>query len=106
MAEGYGGKLYSTEAYLFALDAAPLLLATGIWILQWPVPLVESVHASRRQGLPIHATSMSLMQTTSEKSDSGNANHTTQAAGAPGGFSGYAGYQVRIEDTRTPRTYG
>ena len=98
--------LYSTEAYLFALDAAPLLLATGIWILQWPVPLVESVHSASRAELPSHAASMGLMQTHSETSNSADANYSTKMGGPDEFSGGYAGYQVPIEDARAPRANG
>ncbi|PWN40381.1 hypothetical protein IE81DRAFT_273501, partial [Ceraceosorus guamensis] len=36
MAQGYGGKLYSTEIYLFVLDALPLALSNAIWAAFWP----------------------------------------------------------------------
>lgn len=36
MAEGYHGKLFTTEIYAFLLDAMPLILGTGIWALFWP----------------------------------------------------------------------
>lgn len=33
--------------YLFVLDAAPLLLAVGIWVLMWPSKLLESIFERR-----------------------------------------------------------
>ncbi|SJX62134.1 uncharacterized protein SRS1_12983 [Sporisorium reilianum f. sp. reilianum] len=46
-AQGYSGYLVSHEVYLFVLDAAPLLLAVGIWVLMWPSKLLESIFERR-----------------------------------------------------------
>ncbi|PWY98612.1 LOW QUALITY PROTEIN: hypothetical protein BCV70DRAFT_227931 [Testicularia cyperi] len=42
-AQGYDGYLVSHEIYLFVLDAAPLVLAVGIWVVMWPSYLLEKV---------------------------------------------------------------
>lgn len=33
--------------YLFVLDAAPLLLAVGIWAVMWPSALLEKIFETR-----------------------------------------------------------
>ncbi|TKY87607.1 hypothetical protein EX895_003621 [Sporisorium graminicola] len=46
-AQGYDGYLVSHEIYLFVLDAAPLLLAVGIWVVIWPSTLLERIFEKR-----------------------------------------------------------
>ncbi|PWN31552.1 uncharacterized protein FA14DRAFT_89200 [Meira miltonrushii] len=41
LAQGYGGYLSRNEAWLFGLDAAPLLLSIGVYIFAWPSAFVE-----------------------------------------------------------------
>ncbi|EST07951.1 RTA-like protein [Kalmanozyma brasiliensis GHG001] len=48
--QGYGGYLVSHEIYLFVLDAAPLLVAVGIWAVMWPSSLLESIFEKRYSG--------------------------------------------------------
>ncbi|KAJ1028358.1 hypothetical protein NDA16_001528 [Ustilago loliicola] len=45
--QGYSGYLVSHEIYLFVLDAAPLLLAVGVWVLMWPSALLEKIFEKR-----------------------------------------------------------
>lgn len=35
-AQGYDGKLRTTEAYFYALDSLPLFLAIAVWAVVWP----------------------------------------------------------------------
>lgn len=44
MAQGYDGTLYTTEIYTMLLDAMPLLLAVGIWVVVWPSYFVDRTH--------------------------------------------------------------
>ncbi|CCF53185.1 hypothetical protein NDA11_006905 [Ustilago hordei] len=48
--QGYSGYLVSQEIYLFVLDAAPLLLAVGIWVTMWPSALLEKIFEKRFSG--------------------------------------------------------
>ena len=43
MAQGYGGYLYSNEIFTFLLDALPLLISIGVWVVVWPGKLIERV---------------------------------------------------------------
>ncbi|KAF9146277.1 hypothetical protein BGX30_002533 [Mortierella sp. GBA39] len=54
--QGYDGYLISKEVFLFVLDAAPLILAIGIWAIVWPPVLLERIAVHVREGL--HAYSM------------------------------------------------
>ncbi|SPO22230.1 uncharacterized protein UTRI_02238_B [Ustilago trichophora] len=45
--QGYSGYLVSHEIYLFVLDAAPLLLAVGVWVVMWPSGLLEKIFERR-----------------------------------------------------------
>lgn len=36
MAQGYSGKLYNTEHYLFFLDIMPLAIGNAVWVIFWP----------------------------------------------------------------------
>ncbi|KAF8950382.1 hypothetical protein BGZ52_002702 [Haplosporangium bisporale] len=41
--QGHQGFLMSHEVYLFVLDAAPLILAIGIWAFIWPTILLDRI---------------------------------------------------------------
>ncbi|KAF9432902.1 hypothetical protein BGZ76_010166 [Entomortierella beljakovae] len=41
--QGYDGYLIRHEVYLFVLDAAPLVLAIGIWAIIWPTVLLQRI---------------------------------------------------------------
>ncbi|KAF9360297.1 hypothetical protein BGX26_009876 [Mortierella sp. AD094] len=53
--QGYSGYLISNEVYLFVLDAAPLVLAIGIWAFIWPTVLLGKIAAKTREGQNISA---------------------------------------------------
>ncbi|SPO28804.1 uncharacterized protein UTRI_10227 [Ustilago trichophora] len=42
-AQGNDGYLVSHEKYLFALDAAPLIIAISVWVIVWPPRLFKSI---------------------------------------------------------------
>ncbi|KAL0948425.1 hypothetical protein HGRIS_011004 [Hohenbuehelia grisea] len=42
LSEGYGGHLSTTESYFYALDALPLIIAVGVYILVWPGKFIPS----------------------------------------------------------------
>ncbi|KAF9367760.1 hypothetical protein CPC16_006055, partial [Podila verticillata] len=47
--QGYQGELISKEIYLFALDAVPLVLAIGVWAINWPTALLDRIAVQTRQ---------------------------------------------------------
>ncbi|KAG0009263.1 hypothetical protein BGZ80_002568 [Entomortierella chlamydospora] len=47
-AQGYNGYLTTHEVFLFILDAAPLVLAIGVWSLNWPSILLDRIKAQTR----------------------------------------------------------
>ncbi|KAK3830844.1 MAG: RTA1 like protein-domain-containing protein [Linnemannia elongata] len=47
--QGYQGELISKEIYLFVLDAVPLVLAIGVWAVNWPTVLLDRITAQVRQ---------------------------------------------------------
>ncbi|KAG0056747.1 hypothetical protein BGZ83_003716 [Gryganskiella cystojenkinii] len=46
--QGHDGVLLNTEVYLFTLDAAPLVLAIGIWAFSWPTVQLARIAAHIR----------------------------------------------------------
>ncbi|KAG0215825.1 hypothetical protein BGX31_000773 [Mortierella sp. GBA43] len=48
-AEGYNGYLISQESFLFILDAAPLVIAIGVFAFIWPPVLLNAIAAQTRQ---------------------------------------------------------
>ncbi|KAF9324834.1 hypothetical protein BG006_000198 [Podila minutissima] len=46
--QGHQGYLISHEVYLFILDAAPLVLAIGIWSFIWPTILLDRIASETR----------------------------------------------------------
>ncbi|KAF9275191.1 hypothetical protein BGZ88_002487 [Linnemannia elongata] len=47
--QGYQGELISKEIYLFVLDAVPLVLAIGVWAINWPTVLLDRIAVQVRQ---------------------------------------------------------
>ncbi|KAF9962428.1 hypothetical protein BGZ65_009196 [Modicella reniformis] len=48
-AGGYDGYLANEEVYLFVLDAAPLVIAIGVFAFIWPPVLLSTIAAQTRQ---------------------------------------------------------
>ncbi|KAF9915323.1 hypothetical protein BX616_006409 [Lobosporangium transversale] len=48
-AEGYDGHLSSNEIYVFVLDAAPLVLAIGVFAFFWPTILLSKITTYTRE---------------------------------------------------------
>ncbi|KAG0337593.1 hypothetical protein BG000_005222 [Podila horticola] len=46
--QGHQGYLISHEVFLFFLDAAPLVLAIGIWSFIWPTTLLDRIASDNR----------------------------------------------------------
>ncbi|KAF9121744.1 hypothetical protein BGX30_002400 [Mortierella sp. GBA39] len=49
-AQGNSGYLVSHEVYLFLLDAAPLVLAIGVWAILWPTTTLDRIASETRDG--------------------------------------------------------
>lgn len=61
--------VHTVEAYLFVLDAAPLLLAVGVWVVMWPSLLLEKIFEARYSTRGIY----SLHKTSSRSQRAGSA---------------------------------
>ncbi|KAF9360296.1 hypothetical protein BGX26_009875 [Mortierella sp. AD094] len=46
--QGYQGYLITHEVFLFVLDAAPLVLAIGVWSFNWPSVLLDRIKVQTR----------------------------------------------------------
>ncbi|GJJ75464.1 hypothetical protein EMPS_07822 [Entomortierella parvispora] len=57
-AQGYAGQLISKEIYMFLLDAVPLVLAIGVWAVNWPTPLLDRISDQVRQGTLVYNMEM------------------------------------------------
>ncbi|KAF9112283.1 hypothetical protein BGX27_003684 [Mortierella sp. AM989] len=51
--QGYHGELITKEVYLFVLDAAPLVLAIGLWAFIWPPVFLGKIATKNREGQQI-----------------------------------------------------
>ncbi|KAN0063665.1 hypothetical protein ACQY0O_003714 [Thecaphora frezii] len=54
-ATGHDGYLITHETFLFILDAAPLILAIGIWAVRWPLRLIDTLGEEHSASLPMAA---------------------------------------------------
>ncbi|KAF9103166.1 hypothetical protein BGX27_010699 [Mortierella sp. AM989] len=46
--QGYQGYLMTHEVFLFVLDAAPLVLAIGVWAFMWPSVMLDRIKVQTR----------------------------------------------------------
>ena len=46
--------------YLFGLDVAPLILATLVWVIQWPAKLLDHTAEDRGLGAPAGSNNINI----------------------------------------------
>ena len=54
LSQGYQGHLATTEAFFYALDSLPLLLAIVVYVPFWPARMIRTIDTV---GLPVSASS-------------------------------------------------